>query len=121
MLLPDCVDGPAHENRKHFHAIPPGDLDAIAASKVLAIALGLAGGPSGIEGAANQIRFEPPPSAGCGLNRTDRHPGAGDKTVSPQCRGDTDNGHGGNRPPCAKAAACELSDGRRYAEQTPDG
>ena len=31
MLLPDCVDGPAHENRKHFHAIPPGGLDAIAA------------------------------------------------------------------------------------------
>src|SRR6267142_7259008 len=64
MLLPDCVDGPAHENRKHFHAIPPGDLDAIAASKVFAIALSPAGGPSGIEGAANQIRFELPPSAG---------------------------------------------------------
>src|SRR3981081_2083582 len=63
MLLPDRVDGPAHENRKHFHAIPPGGLDAIPALKVFAIALGPSGGPSGIEGAANQTRFEPPPSA----------------------------------------------------------
>ena len=94
MLLPDRVDGPAHENRKHFHAIPTGGLDAISASKVLAIALGLSGSPSGIEGAANQIRFEPRPSAGGGLNRTHRNPGAGDKTVSIQCRGDTDNGYG---------------------------
>src|ERR1700682_172454 len=69
VLLPDRVDGPAHENRKHFHAIPPGGLDAIAALKVFAIALGLSGGPSGIEGAGNQTRFEPPPSAGGGGDR----------------------------------------------------
>src|ERR1700704_4935461 len=79
MLLPDPVDGPAHENWKHFHAIPTVGLHAIPALKNLPIALGPSGATSGIEGAANQPRFEPPPSAGGGLNRTHRHPGAGDK------------------------------------------